>query len=756
MLSALISVGMKVWQWPPLVAGLIGLLVAGVALVGVILGIIGLAQYDRVRFEQGRKQATWGIVLCTLMIFAFVGGAVFGMVKAREGGIPSLGAAKREVVPGKNFAITAPAGWQKVNAAALGISEASSAFRNPAPDMYCVVLGEELGDATLLETYTNVVKQNLESASDVKERAEEDVTINGMQFHHMRTTARGKAINVELFYEHWLATHRGMFWQVIVWGPVHQQDAVKVASRQIVEKFEVLDRERRSTASGTFEDVDLPHYGVTTTLAGKGWLKGGAELNSNPLFRATAERLTEALLLLPLRFEEEAPDLEAVTAGMLATMDFSYPIKGQATEKEFDTPFGKGIEIETDRDTEAGVFTYVLRVIRAEKAAFFVAGWASKKSGDLKFLREALDNIELKEPTGAPPAATQQEKVALATVLNHAGLSYLRRQQSAPALKWIRSASALAPDDAHFHANVAFLLQEAGQEDEAFALLEREHVRFPKAYDLQTQRALLLAARGDVPTGQAHFLELIGRGLRDEGKLREWVNALVQAQRVDLAEEAVERWNEKLATPETQGLHIDVIVERGEMKRAIELAEKLVAENEGDHLMALKLGHLLNERGDYGRAGELAEKILSSKPEDGEALQVLGWSQMGRKAYNLAKATFERAAKSNPKNEDIAGAIQRASSALGQGQNSEVKQAIDPVPLPKAIAKEIEAASAEGLDIEGQPLLGLARSTGYRFEKGKPTRKTMRRSFKVLNQAGVNLVNTFEYAFNAITERIYV
>ncbi|MGV3532132.1 MAG: DUF3857 domain-containing protein, partial [Chthoniobacteraceae bacterium] len=34
--------------------------------------------------------------------------------------------------------------------------------------------------------------------------------------------------------------------------------------------------------------------------------------------------------------------------------------------------------------------------------------------------------------------------------------------------------------------------------------------------------------------------------------------------------------------------------------------------------------------------------------------------------------------------------------------------------------------------------------------------KTMRRSFKVLNQAGVNLVNTFEYAFNAITERIYV
>src|SRR5690606_37451743 len=101
-------------------------------------------------------------------------------------------------------------------------------------------------------------------------------------------------------------------------------------------------------------------------------------------------------------------------------------------------------------------------------------------------------------------------------------------------------------------------------------------------------------------------------------------------------------------------------------------------------------------------------------------------------------------------------AIQRASSALGQGQNSEVKQAIDPVPLPKAIAKELEAASAEGLDIEGQALLVLGRSTGYHFEKGKPNRKTMRRSIKVLNQAGVNLVNSFDFGFDAVTERIYV
>lgn len=756
MLSSVFSTGMAVWSWSPMIIGLLGLLLAGAALIGLILGIVGLVQYDRARYDQGRKQAVWGIVLCTLMLIVFVGSALSGMMKARDRGIASLGVAKREEVPDKNFAITPPNGWQKIDHTVMGVAGAAAGFRHIAPEMYCVVLAQEFGDGTPIETFTKMVKQNMAIGGDVREQEENDRTINDVQFHHIQSILRLKTMNMELYYEHWLATYRGMFWQVMVWGDVGQKDALKVASRELIDQFEVLDRNRRATALGTFEDVNLPLYGVKTQLAGKGWNKSSGDLTSNPLFRITAERLSEAFVVLPLRFEDESPELAAIAAGTLATMEFPYPLNGQAVEKPFSSSLGEGIEIETDRQTDAGIFTYVLRVIRSEKSAFFVAGWVSKDTGDLQFLRQALDGIELSEPAGDLPETSPQEKTALARILNQAGLSCVSRQNDAGATKWFRTASQLNPADGQIVANLSYMLQRTGREDEAFALLEKEHVRFPKSFDLQTQRALLLAARGDLPAGHGHFIELIGRGLTDERKLQEWVGTLMQAQRGDLAEQAVSKWNEKQATPLTQGLQLDVIAGRGEMKRALDLAEKLAVANESNHLLALKLGDLLNESGDHSRAEALAEKVLASKPEDVDALQVLGWSQMGRKSYSLAKATFEKAAKNNPQNEAIAIAIQRASSALGQGQNSDVKQPIDPVSLPKAVAKELEMPSVDGLETEGRPLLVLARSTGYRFEKGKPMRRTTRRSIKILNQTGVNLMSNLEYPYDPVSERIFV
>src|SRR5690606_30512738 len=121
----------------------------------------------------------------------------------------------------------------------------------------------------------------------------------------------------------------------------------------------------------------------------------------------------------------------------------------------------------------------------------------------------------LKEPTGDLPETKPQEKETLAKILNQAGLSYLRRQQDAPALKWMRAAAEVAPDEVQVLTNIAFMLQRMGQLDEASALLEKEHARFPKAFDLQLQRAQILLARGDAAAGQTHFLELMGRGLQD-------------------------------------------------------------------------------------------------------------------------------------------------------------------------------------------------------------------------------------------------
>jgi tetratricopeptide (TPR) repeat protein len=754
-LSTILTLGMNSWHWPLPVVGLIGLIVGGLALVGVILGIVGLAQYNRERFDQGRKQAIWGIVLCSLMLLLFVAGALSG-IRGQTMALRSSVAGKREAVTDRNFAITPPGGWVKIDPKALGATAATLGFRRLAPEMYCVIMAEELGDGIPVSKLTDMVKQNMVMLGEVRDQVEEDVTVNDVQFHRIQSSARMKTMNLDLYYEHWLATHRGMFWQVVVWGHVGQEDGVKTAARGFVDKFEVLDRSRRTTSLGTFEDVDLPAYGVKTSLAGKGWNRGGSDMTVNPLFRVTAERLNEAMVVLPLRFPDEAPDLEAIAAGLLGCLEFTYPLKAKATEKPFTSSAGEGIEIVTERVTDQGTFDYILRIVRAEKSAVLIAGWASKEHGDLELVRKSMDAVELSAPAGEIRSLSDPEKTALSTIVNQAGLSYVARKNSAASAKWFRTASELNPAEGQLIANLAYVLGTMGRDEEALALLEKEHGRFPKSFDLQTQRCLLLADKGELEPAHRQFLELIGRGLRDEKRLVEWAGAMMDAQRSDLAEEAILKWNDKQATPATMALQVDVVSGRGDTKRALKLAEELAAKNESSHLLALKFGDLLNETGDHQRAGAVAEKVLASKSEDSDALQVLGWSQMGRKSYSQAKATFEKALKADPQNQQVALAIQRASSALGQGQNSEVKQPLDSVPLPKSLAKELENPSQQGLETEGRPLLVLARSTGYKFEKNKPQRKTVRRSIKVLNQAGVNLVSNLEYPFDPVSERIFV
>jgi tetratricopeptide (TPR) repeat protein len=304
--------------------------------------------------------------------------------------------------------------------------------------------------------------------------------------------------------------------------------------------------------------------------------------------------------------------------------------------------------------------------------------------------------------------------------------------------------------------NWANALQSAGMKKEALAVIEPKQARFPRAFDLQVRRALLLAGTGNPEAGSAHFLSLIETGLKDESELLDWVNCLIEVNRHDLAERAVEVWNEKQPSLKTRRWLADVIAQSGDTRRAVSVIEELAQENPTDEPTTAKFAELLNQAEDYTRAQEIAEKLLAGGKENARALQALGWSQMGRRWYREAKQTFERAARVRPNDDAIQDALHRASSALGQGSNSGVKEPLDSVPLPSAVARELAAASAPAALTEGQPAVSLARSTGYHFEEGKPLRRTMRRQIRILNQAGVNAYSSLEYSFHPGSERIFI
>ncbi|RYD74425.1 MAG: tetratricopeptide repeat protein, partial [Verrucomicrobiaceae bacterium] len=544
-----------------------------------------------------------------------------------------------------------------------------------------------------------------------------------------------------------------------LWGNVKDREAVVTEARKFAESFELLDPTKETAPEGNLTDIRNPEWGFETQIAGSGWRPGGSSIKQNPLIRFSAQRANEALIVLPLRFDEEPPEMEALARGMLSSMNFEYPFPkgspGSSTNKGT-TGSTEELEIRTEREVDGVTFAYVMRVIRGERHAHLVAGWADKKNGDMERVTRAMDGIKLSPPEGQIPAPSAAERNALGIVLNHSGLSYFIRNKHEAAAQWFQRAFEQTKEDGTLLDNWVFALQNAGKAKEALELIEPELARFPKLFDLHTRRAYLLAELGKPEEANTSFLALIDQGLKDESELLNWATSWMKQQRYDLAEAAVVEWNKKQPSTKTRRWEAEVISAGGDTKRALQALEKLVAENPEDEQIAQTQGKLLNEAEDYTQAAAIAERILAKSPQNVEALQILGWSQMGRRWYREAKETFERAAKVYPQDEELQDAVRHASAALGQGNNSDVKTPIEAVPVPALLADELQGTRLPAGFGEGQPAVALVRSTGYHFEKDKPLRRTIRRKIKILTSAGVDLFSTMEFPFDPLGERIFL
>lgn len=193
--------------------------------------------------------------------------------------------------------------------------------------------------------------------------------------------------------EHWLATRRGFSWQVVFWAKEDDAAALPAEARALMETFRVLDPALDGAGKGTVTDVRCPELGYRTQLEGLGWANWN-DSTGNALMDFHALREHEALVVLPLRFDPEPPDLEALTRGLLATLDFQHTPEEEIESRPW-TPGhgGTGTELQIERDVDGTRFHYILRVARGKDSAHLIAGWAAVAKGDLDLVRRSLDAI---------------------------------------------------------------------------------------------------------------------------------------------------------------------------------------------------------------------------------------------------------------------------------------------------------------------------------------------------------------------------
>jgi tetratricopeptide (TPR) repeat protein len=742
---------------------LVGTVVILLMFAALVVGIVGLSLYDRSRYVQGRSQAIWALVLSGIMVCVFVGAIFSRTLRDSDGGSGDLQLAGSRngssviTKPEFNFSVTPSARWVTLKPESIN-KVACLAMRRSKPEIFFVAIGESTAGSLDLATLAEVSKANLAGAAHVLEQKEETVALKGRTFIHVSSTARHDATNLTLNYEHWLATERGFSWQLIFWSQNADRKALSAESRAVMDTFEVLDVTRSGGGKGNLVDVSRPGLGYATKLAGMGWNAWTDPEKDNALIDFGAQRINEAFAIIPVRFESpDAPDMEALARGLLDTLDFEYPPEEEYDSKPWSPPYtGQGMELSTKREVDGTLYHYRLRVAKGAHGAHFIAGWHADGKGDAELIRKTLDAVTLQEPDGPIPPRSAEQKKAYGFLLNRAGLSYFKRKEYAESAVWLKRAFEQTSNDPDILGNVGHALEKAERYDEGRELLAPHVKRFAQNLDLGVRFARLQELSGAVDEGNATFLSLIDRGLKEEDDLLSWLNLLTADDHYTQAIRAAEAWVAKQPSVTTRRWLAQTTFHSGKEKESLMLLETLLKENPADPRVALDLGGFYNDAGEHAKAAEIAEKLLADGKESPRALEILGWSQMGRKWYRDAKVSFERAARKLPDDDDIKDAIRQASARLGQGDNSGIREPIETVAIPHSVASALAANAVPSNLGDGHSAAWLMRATGWRFEKDKPLRKTAHRRVKVLTSEGARDFSSVEVAFDPVVERIFM
>ena len=750
---------------------LLGFLSLMLLVASFALAIVGLALYGRPKdyYLQGRRQATWVLVLSTPLLLLFAG-VIYTVAKVRTEIIAedSTPAGELKEFPDLNFRIRVPQKpWVNLKPTAIN-EEAAVVFRRRAPEVFFMLLaettnGEDLG----LPAFVEIAKGNLRSAADEAEFFNEgEEVIGDLPFWRMSAKA-SLPPDGEFYHEYHLLLKNGYFYQLMSLGSAKNAEAVYGAARDIVAGFEIIDPLKMATDGHEVADLRVDALGFATNLRELGWIQWEGLANEDPgaMFGAL-KGLSTFFAFLAVDLGDLDPEMDFVTSGLLAAeFNITHPSDGVRV-KTVPEP-GEGITsehgIETVQEIEGTDYIFKIRTIRRGRFAYLAACWVANDQRDLpEDLSQSLTAIELFDvPEDAPaPTLTDAQKERQRDVVNEIGLAAFRRDRFEEAAAYFKAAYEMMPGDAAILENVATAYSRLGDAQAGHDYFEKHASKFPDDHTILREFASFKRQLDDADGAAALYKKLFHTGYTDEDVLLEFLNMLVDEERHGEMIEAIDGFVAKHPSNRSRRWQATAYARAGNYDRSFELFEALRKDAPEGIATLTTLAETYNEAERYEEAEQIANLILEKGHDTVSTYLVKGWSQANRKWYRRAKATFELAAKKDPANVEVLQAIQYASNWLGEGSNTELKEKIDPVPLPAALEAKLEAAEAtldlEALKASGHGAVYLQNVHAIHYARESRTRTTYYRRAKILDRTAISWFSSFQFGFDPLSETIYV
>lgn len=715
----------------------------------------------------GAKAALWGSIVTGAFFVVIVSGLYVSNQGQAPSGTGATSLAETRGFEDLNFEFESPgAPWVSLDPSSIN-PEASLVVRRVRPEIVFIIIAEAGGDLPELtsDTLADIAVANLKSvapSSNVVSR--EPFILAGMDGRTIRSTARIEPY--DFHYVNVVATNNGFMYQLITYGQISIAEQVEAAATELVSRFRLIDPDRTAKVDGTLIEAPLGSetFGLELDLDGNGWIEWQDIATDLPDAEFGALRNDgAAVAAVPVLIDLAPPNLDITTTAFLELVGFEYPGPEVVSVAPHERNGLEGYRIEASRapNEDGEIYDYRFDVLQAERYVCLLACWWLRGVETARAAAiEALDSITIEPPRAWSRDILQsfdeRQRLRHALFHNRVGLEYDELDRNAEELEWFREALRFSPDDAVIFENAVTTLEELGRIDDAARFLREHADRFTGVEAISRLDASLHARTGDSARARERYEALFASGYRNDEALRSFVSLLIEQNDAEAALQAAESYTGLARGADASIARADALVA---LERYSEAADLLRTAAEGPPFQSDALRHLVDVAYDldhFNDAIDASDRLIAQRVDSANTWYMKGLSESALGWYQEAKSSLEEAQRRAPSSDVVRDELRYVSGLLGEGDNSAVRQPIDPVAIPSELLEiRPDEDWLERSRIHHGSSFDLA-IRAYEFLPDERFRQTDLYRARVLDRRGRDDLGSFEFDFDPVSERIYV
>ncbi len=662
-----------------------------------------------------------------------------------------------------NFAFEKPSKeWTKVDPAKLN-NAASLALVRGNPEIYFIVIAEKAGPAMDTALLKDLVTKRLRGkALEFEIALEKEERAGGLKGASLG--AKALVQGQHIYYRYWVVGHNGYGYQLFAYCPAESAWRVELHFQRLLRCFHLIDMDRKFSGSvgepiGVFESQAF-RYRINPL---PGWSVWPEAADSVPAaeYAATLDAQNTCVFVIPLPLQGRPADPDDLEAVFLPELGFqpggTEVQKAEGVGKDQGRPGKAPIEY-TASITEEGIeFQYLWRVLQKNECAYLVGGWTvlgGSRGG--KSLRNAIDQFTPLEGEVHADRVKPELRVRTAHLLNEVGIREYRSEKFGQAAERFRLAAHYQPANPTYAVNMVDALTEFDGYEAALDAIGGLLERHPSAQAHEVLRAQLLYKLERYGEAVQSYATAASIETLSEDDIFSFASAAVTAERYD---EVLETLDEMLTQRKSVTLRrwrASVLSQSGRHQVAITELARLTEERPDDLDCAETLADAYVAAKRYDEALEVCNDLIKRGHDSPQVLTLLGEVQLVASDFLAAKRSFERVLEAVPNDAYAREMLATAAARLGRGDNRRIREPIEPVALPAAVAALAESAEAEPLPETETGVVELLRIKGFYFRRGEPIRETMRRKYRVTSRQGVQSMKSMSFSFDPLRESLYI